>query len=840
MSLLSDTVFAGGSTRLHTARGGQRAPQKVIRKSKSHGGFLSPLVQLVRNPTGALGSAVGSYNVPDTDAAASEANRRQILYLRMKDAETYHEWKAAATELDILAGNETWKEEDDSNEYDVALVAARLRELDDARVNCDVKRMLFLIRTTLTRGLGDMGDLRLYKHTHIGTKKLIERYIDSAQQTMAALLDVSAKQGDQCPIEPRRLVEQLLQTRQSFGRSALLLSGGGTFGMNHIGVVKCLWDAHLLPRIISGASAGSIVCAVLCTRTDEEIPEVMHEFCYGDLAVFDKPGESDTVIHKAVRMLKSGVLFDISHLMRVMRGLLGDITFQEAYNRTRRILNIPVSTSSLYELPRLLNYITAPNVMIWSAVCTSCSVPLVYKKASLLAKDPRTGREVPWDPNPDTTWIDGSVDNDLPMTRLAELFNVNHFIVSQVNPHVVPFLAKEEELVADEAQHGTVHPPGPSWLSTAASLARGEVLHRLQGFADMGLFPNIVTKARSILSQRYSGDINIFPKISYADFPRVLSNPTTEYMIGCMLTGQRATWPRLSRIQNHVAIELALDDTIQKLRARVVFTPSQIDLRLNNLGRPISTGTDLTQAHRTKSVHKNTRSELKTEPSSPVLRKSAPTSPFLSRPNLKTPSQPTPIPKQNHRANASRPKSSGALTVETTTLDVLSSSANESSDREYFADPDSDTTDVLSSPSPPTSPSFQIPTLWPSTRQAPMISPSPPATPAATTAIDRRTGTTLLNLTMTSTTANAPSSPELRYKRLFHPIGPIAPDANALAPLSAQREPSTPSHPDLKSNSRPNSRRGSINALMPDHSGTRGMLLRKKSYQKSSPDGSME
>jgi TAG lipase/steryl ester hydrolase/phospholipase A2/LPA acyltransferase len=64
--------------------------------------------------------------------------------------------------------------------------------------------------------------------------------------------------------------------------------------------------------------------------------------------------------------------------------------------------------------------------------CTSCSVPLVYKKASLLAKDPRTGAEVPWDPNPDATWIDGSVDNDLPMTRLAEMFNVNHFIVSQV------------------------------------------------------------------------------------------------------------------------------------------------------------------------------------------------------------------------------------------------------------------------------------------------------------------------------------------------------------------------------------------------------------------------
>ena len=34
-----------------------------------------------------------------------------------------------------------------------------------------------------------------------------------------------------------------------------------------------------------------------------------------------------------------------------------------------------------------------------------------------------------------------SLESEMPMTRLSELFNVNHFIVSQVNPHVVPFLS---------------------------------------------------------------------------------------------------------------------------------------------------------------------------------------------------------------------------------------------------------------------------------------------------------------------------------------------------------------------------------------------------------------
>lgn len=283
-------------------------------------------------------------------------------------AESYEDWKTAAIELDALEGNDVWKAEDDSPEYNAPLVAARLKQLDDARISCDVKRMLFLIRTSLTRSLGGMGDLRLYKHSYVGTKSLIERYIDSAQKTLAALLEVSEKQGDRSPITPKELCDQLLLARQSFGRSALLLSGGGTFGMNHIGVVKSLWENRLLPRIISGASAGSIVCAVLCTKVDAEIPAVLEEFCYGDLAVFEKEGEEEGVMRKAARFLKYGALFDISHLVNVMRNMLGDMTFQESYNRTRRILNITVSSASLYELPRLLNFITAPNVMIWSAV----------------------------------------------------------------------------------------------------------------------------------------------------------------------------------------------------------------------------------------------------------------------------------------------------------------------------------------------------------------------------------------------------------------------------------------------------------------------------------------
>ena len=68
----------------------------------------------------------------------------------------------------------------------------------------------------------------------------------------------------------------------------------------------------------------------------------------------------------------------------------------------------------------------------------------------------------------DETWIDGSVESDLPMKRISQLFNVNHFIVSQVNPHVVPFLQKSlKSSIFDRLYR------------KALFLVRSELLHRL-------------------------------------------------------------------------------------------------------------------------------------------------------------------------------------------------------------------------------------------------------------------------------------------------------------------------------------------------------------------------
>ncbi|KKK22130.1 hypothetical protein P175DRAFT_0469683 [Aspergillus ochraceoroseus IBT 24754] len=506
------------------------------------------------------------------DIHATTEDRRQVLYLRMRNAVSYEEWKECACELDRLENNNTWKETFECSEYNPRLVEGRLKQLEIARLSCDVSRMLYLVRTALSRDLGNMSNASLYKHTHFGTKDLVDRYITTAVDTISSLVELSG--DNRCDAaESRYILDQLLAARQAFGRSALLFSGGATFGMNHIGVLKALWMSKLLPRIISGASAGSIVCAVFCTRTEDELPALLASFPYGNFSVFDEQDRAENILQKTARFLKYGAFLDISNLAKVMRSWLGDITFQEAYNRTRRILNICVSSAGVYELPRLLNYITAPNVLIWSAVAVSCSVPIVFSPFTLMAKDPLTGDPVPWN-DLHKQYIDGSVDGDLPMNRLAEMFNVNHFIVSQVNPHVVPFLPKDEE----PKSVATPTSSTSRLFYTVTRLAKDEILHRMAVLTELGMFPTSLTKAISIMNQKYSGDINIYPEILYTHFPRILKNPTTDFMLKACLSGERATWPKLARIRNHCAIELALDSAIQKMRARVAFCHTQVDL----------------------------------------------------------------------------------------------------------------------------------------------------------------------------------------------------------------------------------------------------------------------
>jgi predicted acylesterase/phospholipase RssA len=123
---------------------------------------------------------------------------------------------------------------------------------------------------------------------------------------------------------------------------------------------------------------------------------------------------------------------DIKVLEQFLRDNIGEYTFQEAYDKFGVILNITVTGSAQHDQDRLLNYLTAPNVLIWSASAASCAIPLIYGATDLFCKD-HEGNNTKYTLM-NRKFVDGSIAHDLPMNKLSIFFNVNNFIVSQTNP----------------------------------------------------------------------------------------------------------------------------------------------------------------------------------------------------------------------------------------------------------------------------------------------------------------------------------------------------------------------------------------------------------------------
>ena len=321
--------------------------------------------------------------------------------------------------------------------YDKELIEEQLRLLRAQRACGDVFEMMFNLRADVLRNLGNMSEIGRKLHEPLwGVPKAVREYID---ETRAQLRMISNEHD----VPTQEKLAFLQETRHCFGRTALLLSGGGTLGTFHVGVARALHARGCLPRVITGSSVGSVVGAIMASRTPDELEEFFSEKHFAhhlpDMTFFSGTDFFSSIQH----LMKTGALHDIDFFQRCLRALLGDLTFQEAYDRSGgRILCVCVCATRACEKPRLLNYLTAPHLVVWSAVAASCAFPSLFPPQPLLAKS-RTGSFVPWQPEGKLgarLWRDGSLENDLPMQGLSELFNVNYFIVSQTNPHIVPIL----------------------------------------------------------------------------------------------------------------------------------------------------------------------------------------------------------------------------------------------------------------------------------------------------------------------------------------------------------------------------------------------------------------
>lgn len=499
---------------------------------------------------------------------SGKAMARKALHISLHSAITYDEWCKAALSLEELDYSKS-KMKLAAEYYDERLVSARTTHLAVIRGTGDVYDLMHALRSDLVRNFGGITNPDLHDILPV-VPSPIREYIKEVQACLRCISTAS-----NLPLEEK--LNFLRETRHAFGRTALVLSGGGSFGAFHIGVVSAILNSKMLPRVISGSSAGAIVAAIVCTRSDEElalqiaaIDEVHPEDFYAptaQLAFYSANSAAEVLRH----LIRKGTLQDSAVLQEKLQGLLGEVTFFEAFQRSGRILNISVTAADTKEPPRLLNYLTAPNVIIWSAVVCSSAFPFLYSPGQLLARNAK-GHIVSFSSAGTADcclrrWRDGSLEEDLPMRGLSEMFGVNQFLVSQANPYLLPILALKRAV--------------PRLLG---NLAEEEFKHRCKQL--MELVPSWLGASRvlKLLNQPWEGDVTMVFPANSVSLGKALINLTKDDFIRALKEGTRSAWRRLSAIQSNCAVEVTIDDCLHQVAAEARLHNRA---RLNHNGRQI-------------------------------------------------------------------------------------------------------------------------------------------------------------------------------------------------------------------------------------------------------------
>lgn len=240
-----------------------------------------------------------------------------------------------------------------------------------ARESEDILTLVNLLRSGLVRNLGNITSTKLFTHAYAGTKLLIDDYITQVALCIQYVASLQPAPIQESGFTSQAKLELLHDTRQAFGRTTLLLQGGSAFGLCHLGVVKALHLRGLLPRIITGTASGAMIAALVGIHPENELLELLEGGSI-DLSLLEARRRhnengiaswSQTVFRRIKRFVMTGHLYDMELLEECVRANVGDLTFEEAYARSKRILNITVATASKTGSPNLLNYLTAPNVV---------------------------------------------------------------------------------------------------------------------------------------------------------------------------------------------------------------------------------------------------------------------------------------------------------------------------------------------------------------------------------------------------------------------------------------------------------------------------------------------
>ncbi|KAJ2724405.1 hypothetical protein GGI07_002006 [Coemansia sp. Benny D115] len=484
--------------------------------------------------------------------------RRCRALAQLNAAGSYAEYLAAAQKLDELLSKSQHKWRGYLDEPLLRRLTTKMRDarerVEQAKVGesreaivglCDL-----LLGGALRANAGGWENRQAWAHSYSQPPVAVERYVDELVRCLDFVRKSLGLSADERQAFFRHAARQQ-------GRTALCLSGGAAMGWKHLGVARALLDDARLPRVISGASAGAVVAALLGTHTDDELRMILRPA----LSKYMTACQGSATL-RVLNWLRLGHCFDaISWVPRAQVFTRGNLTFREAFERTGKVLSISCTPMGhRYAAPRLLNYVTAPDVIIWSAVLASACLPGVLQPMVLLMKT-RSGRVCPYTAC-GLRWRDGSFRCDIPSAELRATFNVRSTVVSQVNPHINLFFFN---------RNGAIGQPVTPSFSRLARWRGGFVLSALEHFlkldirkhlrmlSDLNLLPLLFRQDWSFVwLQKFDGNVTILPEWRVSELWKLISDPTEKSLAQSIRVGQAATWPKLALIRARQRIEDAV------------------------------------------------------------------------------------------------------------------------------------------------------------------------------------------------------------------------------------------------------------------------------------------
>ncbi|KAK5989898.1 Patatin-like phospholipase domain-containing protein [Cladobotryum mycophilum] len=487
--------------------------------------------------------------------------KREILRKNLRRTSDYKGWVSAAKNLDDFLGRQTWKEVNDFAYYDSKTVKRVWEQIRKTRARAEAAEAKGDL-TELSKAVDDLKTLmeacvknnfvgvenpRLYSQTYYGTKNLVQNFVDDVEKSLKFLLKTEHLEMEQ----KRALFKHM---NANYGRTALCLSGGATFAYYHFGIVKAMLDADLLPDVITGTSGGALIAALVATRTNDELKEILIPALAHKITAC-----RESVTTWLMRWWRTGARFDsVDWAERCSWFTRGSMTFREAYERTGRILNVSCVPADPHSPTILCNYLTSPDCVIWSAVLASAAVPGILNPVVLMMKN-RDGTLAPYSFG--HKWKDGSLRTDIPIKALNTHFNVNFTIVSQVNPHINLFFFSSRGTVGLPVTHRK----GRGWrggylMSAFENYLKLDLTKWLRFIRHAELLPRPLGQDWSQLwLQEFSGTITIWPKSIPSDYWHILTDPDPPRLARMLHEGQQSTFPKLKFLSNRLKIEKLIE-----------------------------------------------------------------------------------------------------------------------------------------------------------------------------------------------------------------------------------------------------------------------------------------